>query len=401
MQEERVTKKNSDKPSKGLIATLIALCVVLFLTISYLFLIYTETPFIAKWRRIYIETAMSTKTHQWLAEWFIPESIIDEVMQEKWDEIEKQKELQSDWEDKEIDDGDEELENETEFYNTFYEVNNDEFKIFLKKHSEFLKDGYDNIVIEDFDKNYDLKTIYGDPIVVLNAKERVIIIEVSGSGYVGKMAIAKDPSRVSLAKSEMLGSYGQEVETFAKKYNAVIAINGSMFADAAGHGTGGIVKGCLVIDGKDYGDPKGDDWRFMGMKEDNKLVITTYKQSLVSEFRWAIQCYPALIVNGESIVDGTFGLGIHPRAAVGQNERGDFFFLVIDGRQVGYSLGTTVSECAYHMSKYGAYQAINIDGGSSAVMYYMGEQITSSSSATGRGRYIPDSIMLLPRGEND
>ena len=103
MQEESVTKKNSDKPSKGLIATLIALCVVLFLTISYLFLIYTETPFIAKWRRIYIETAMSTKTHQWLAEWFIPESIIDEVMQEKWDEIEKQKELQSDWEDKEID----------------------------------------------------------------------------------------------------------------------------------------------------------------------------------------------------------------------------------------------------------------------------------------------------------
>lgn len=383
------------KPSKKLIGGMIAMAIVLCMAITYIFLMYTDNKFISKWRTIYIETAMSTKTHQWLAEWFIPHGVIDEVMRNKREELERQKDNNSDW-DGTGDFENEEIAGERDFYNVYYELDTDEFRTFLKRHSELLKDGYENLVIEDFDEQYGLMTAQGDPVIVVNAKEKVIIVGLSGSGYVGKMAIVKDPSKVTLAKSEMLGSYGQEVETYAKKYDALIAINGSMFSDADGHGSGGIVRGCLVIDGVDYGDPKGDDWKFFGMKKgDDHLNIVTYKPSIVEDYRWAIQCYPALVINGQSIVDGTFGMGIHPRAAIGQNERGDFFLLVIDGRQVGYSLGCTVSDCAFHMAKYDAYQAVNIDGGSSAVMFYLGKQITKSSSATGRGRYIPDSIMVL------
>ena len=395
INEMKENDNRNGQPSKKLIGGMIAMAVVLFLVISYIFVMYTDNAFISKWRTIYIETAMSTKTHQWLAEWFIPHSVIEEVMENKREELERQRDNNSDWGDSgEFDD--ENVAGERDFYKVYYELDTEEFKLYLKQHPELLSDGYENLVIEDLEGELGLMTAQGDPLLVVNAKEKCLIIGLSGSGYEGKMAIVKDSSKVTLAKSEMLGSYGQEVETYAKKYDALIAINGSMFSDAGGHGSGGIVRGCLVIDGVDYGEPKGDDWKFFGMKkDDDHLNIVTYSPSIVNEYRWAIQCYPALVINGNSIVDGTFGMGIHPRAAIGQNLRGDFFLLVIDGRQVGYSLGCTVSDCAYHMAKYDAYQAVNIDGGSSAVMFYLGQQITKSSSATGRGRYIPDSIMVL------
>jgi exopolysaccharide biosynthesis protein len=68
--------------------------------------------------------------------------------------------------------------------------------------------------------------------------------------------------------------------------------------------------------------------------------------------------------------------------------------LIIDGRQVGYSLGCTVADCAEIMLSYGAYQGANMDGGSSSVMWYKGEQITKSSSKQGNGRYMPDALIV-------
>ncbi|MDE7035930.1 MAG: hypothetical protein K2O74_06760 [Eubacteriales bacterium] len=58
----------------------ITVAFLLGLTTLYPFLLYTHNGFISRWRNIYIETAMSTMTHQWLATWFIPGEIIDEVM---------------------------------------------------------------------------------------------------------------------------------------------------------------------------------------------------------------------------------------------------------------------------------------------------------------------------------
>ena len=49
----------------------------------YLMAVYSNIPFIKKYRTLYIETAMSTLEHQWLATAFIPKSVIDKVIQEK------------------------------------------------------------------------------------------------------------------------------------------------------------------------------------------------------------------------------------------------------------------------------------------------------------------------------
>ena len=56
---------------------------ILLLGSLYLLFVYSSAPFITRLRTVYIETAMSTGHHHWLAEAFIPKDIIDSVMQDK------------------------------------------------------------------------------------------------------------------------------------------------------------------------------------------------------------------------------------------------------------------------------------------------------------------------------
>jgi exopolysaccharide biosynthesis protein len=208
------------------------------------------------------------------------------------------------------------------------------------------------------------------------------------------MAIVKNPAQVDLVKSKSLGDYGELAESYGERCDALLVINASGFKDPEGHGAGGEIKGCLVIDGVEYGKPKGDTWKMFGVKNDNRLYIANYYEENISEYRWAVEFFPALIVNGEISITGSFGMGIQPRTTIGQTEDGDFLLLIVDGRQVGYSLGCTVADCAEIMLSYGAYQGANMDGGSSSVMWYKGQQITKSSSKAGNGRYMPDALIV-------
>ena len=67
------------------------------LTTVYPFLLYTDNRFVTKWRNIYIETAMSTMSHQWLATSFIPQEIIDEVVSSRYKTAEIQENVETNW----------------------------------------------------------------------------------------------------------------------------------------------------------------------------------------------------------------------------------------------------------------------------------------------------------------
>ena len=172
--------------------------------------------------------------------------------------------------------------------------------------------------------------------------------------------------------------------------------------DPEGHGNGGVVNGALVIDGVNYGNAKKAKhsfWKLIGCKYDNRLYISNLYESDVTEYKWAMEFFPAIVVNGECVVRGTYGLGLQPRTAIGQAKDGTFMLLIIDGRQVGYSVGCTMATCGDILIKYGAYQAANLDGGSSSIMWYNGKQITRSSSPSGFGRYLPDAIIVRPAAD--
>lgn len=375
--------------------------VLAFLIASYLIFVFANIPFIRKWRDIYIETAMSTFTHQWLATAFIPGYIIDDVMESVRQAKEAQKDYESEWSEPEVPDPstitDSAIEVKDplgEFFSKWDEINSASVRKYLSANGIDTAEELETLKIADLSGSLELTTTKGDSLLVCDVKNSLMIIGIKGNNYVGKMAIVKDPSLVCMGKSRNLGSMGEIIDKFGANYNAVLAVNASGFKDKGGHGSGGAVLGSLVIDGVDYGGSGVSYHKFFGMKYDNKFYIANPWVVDKSEYRWGMEFFPALVVDGECVVAGTYGLGIQPRTTVGQTQDGDFIILVVDGRQVGYSLGCTMEECANQMIKYGVYQAANFDGGSSSIMWYDGAQITKSSSPSGFGRYLPDALYI-------
>ncbi len=365
------------------------------LIICYLLVAYSNIPFIAKWRTIYIETAMTTNSHQWLATIFFPDSVIDEVMKKRKQSFKEQAKVESKWEPTEEEEEPEDTAERDAFFASYWELDSLSMRAYLERHPELVADGYDKLKLKNMENNLGLFSAEGEAVLAIDIPNHLLILGVRGEGYQGKLAIVKDPSQIVLGKSAALGSFGQEIDSFCRDYDAVLGINASGFVDVDGVGTGGEVNGCLVVDGVNYGRHYTEaDWKYFGFKYNNRMYITNYTYGMESEYRWGMEFFPALIVDGVNMVDGTYGMGIQPRSAFGQRKNGDVLMLVVDGRQVGYSLGCTVNEMSDILLRYRAYQAMNLDGGSSSVMYYDGEFITSSSSVTGRGRYMPDAFLV-------
>lgn len=89
------------------------------------------------------------------------------------------------------------------------------------------------------------------------------------------------------------------------------------------------------------------------------------------------------VITGEVDTEGatTFSQARHPRTAVGIADDGKRLLLVVvDGRQAGYSAGTTLRETATIMLALGARESLNLDGGGSTAMVL---PVRDSSGAAG------------------
>lgn len=81
---------------------------------------------------------------------------------------------------------------------------------------------------------------------------------------------------------------------------------------------------------------------------------------------------PQLLVDGQ--VPAQFANGkANPLSAIGYYEPGHYCFVLVDGRQKGYSWGMTYTELAQVFYDLGCKVAFNLDGGDTAVMTYLGE----------------------------
>lgn len=377
--------------------------IVALLTGLYCTAMFTDIPIIKKWRDLYIETAMDTYSHKWLATFFIPKSVIDGVMANKNAVIESQQDLESTWDpvtsvSAPAQGQDDPL---TAFLNKYNEIDPSSFTDYIEKNPTLIKNGYDKLLINEAGLKDDGTTIYttnGDQILAIDAENGIIIANIVGDGYVGKLAIIKNAEQVKLGVSKLIGEYGQTVQKIAENNNGVLAINASGFTDDEKKGNGGEVVGLLIAGGQLIHKPYSSPYLTIGFSMDNHLNIGVPYTKI--DYRDAVEFVPALIVNGEEVikdkklVDGSMGFGIQPRTVIGQKEDGTVFFMTVDGRQIGYSLGCTVVECADVLMRYGAYQAANLDGGSSTVMVYRGEFITRPANGTEYGRFVPDAFIV-------
>lgn len=264
-----------------------------------------------------------------------------------------------------------------------------------------IKDILKGDVIEEINQNENLQDLEFDNKHDPNIER----YDIEGKKFKGSMLVIHDPTRVKVGYSSKIPKSGELTSQIAKANNAVAAVNGGGFVDQSNDGnwtgTGGQPVGLLMSNGKvirndiTNRDAKNDTVALTskGVLLVGKYTLNELEQLKVTE---AMTFGPALVVNGQpTIKNGDGGWGIAPRTAIGQRkEDGAILLLVIDGRQVS-SMGATLKDVQDIMLEYGAYNATNLDGGSSSTMYYDEEVINNPCDPLGE-RSVPSIIYVTP-----
>ena len=315
---KKVPKKEKGLTRKKLQIGLLSFLITII--IGGIFLLYGPFPNFRNWL---VTTAMTTMNHQYLATMFYDDKTIQKI-------LEKNKIIEPE------NDTDLSIIDTTSIKTTIY------------------KDKYEKEILEH------------------KQDEKYKMIEISGKGYSGYLVAIYDPSKVEVVTSKFLGKKGEYLVDMASENNALVAINGGGFLDENGLGTGALVEGIVIKNGKilnknRYTRAGG----LIGFTNDNKLYLGRVKnaeEALSLGIRDGVEFGPFLIVNGEaSKVVGNGGYGLHPRTVIGQRKDGVVLFLVIDGRRID-CLGADMDDLIEIMQRYGAYNAANLDGGNSSVL---------------------------------
>lgn len=292
-----------------------------------------------KFRTWLITTAMSTLNHQYLCKWFYNDDQILEVLNQNYIE-----------ESGESTDPD-----------------------LIQKEEE-----KEEIVLNEYEKE------------LLTHEEgqlyNIVKFEVNGADAF--IAAVFDPSKVRLEVTNQIGVLGEYVTKMAERNNAIMAINAGGFVDAGNNlgesPTGITIKNGQIITNNEYGVATTSGG-IIGMTNDNVLVLlkdTTAEDAIAMGVRDAVSWGPFLVVNGEaSLVSGNGGWGGGARSAIGQRKDGTILFLQV-GSNAMRTTGAGMEDLVEIMVRYGAYNAANLDGGTSSVLALRKDIARSDWNAT-------------------
>lgn len=327
MLKKHDKKKKNNSLKKKLIIIFSSAYIIFFSL--FLFLFYGP---INSFKEFWITSAMTTMNHRYLATWLYSDKYINEVLKK----------------------------------NSIIEVDeiSDPNQIRFRKYtSTIYKNEYEKELL-----THEKGALYK-------------LINVSGKGYQGFLVAIYDPSRISIATTSQLGVRGESILTVSKRENAIIAMNAGGFYDPDWNSNGALPHGTVISNGKvvsDYDDAKMGGG-FIGFTKENKFILgnMSKEEALNIGYRDAIEFGPYLIINGKrSFIKGNGGWGIAPRSAIGQRQDGIVLFLVINGR-LSSSIGADMVDLCDIMENYGAYNAANLDGGSSSELVINNEIINT------------------------
>ncbi len=320
------------------------------LAVACLFLTYGP---ISYFRDLWITTSMTTMNHRYLARILYSEDTIYKVLSEN--------------------------------YLKEVEENTDPNKVELTEIVE--TEHYESIYEEQILKKEEGNDIYK-------------VIPLSGNGYKGYMVVVYDPSRIDLAMTQYLGKRGELLTEMSNRLSFQVGINAGGFADAGGYGNGGTPTGTVIQDGEILfrGPETGWTGGFIGFTKDHILMLTkdSPEQAIANGMWDAVEFGPFLIVNGKrAIARGNGGWGISSRTVIAQRQDGIVLFLVIDGRQPGYSIGINMVDLTNLLVRYKAYNAANLDGGASTDLVINGRLINRPCANSVNGeRWIPNAWVV-------
>ena len=334
--------------------TIVAVIVDIIVAICF-FVTYGMTNF----KNTIIASAMGTKSHQWIAYMFYSEKDINRVMA-------------------------------AETYIPFDED------------TDLSAITIDTSERKSYDNAYDEQVLTRDP---GNSDYKVIPLTVAGK-YKAWIVAVYDPSKVVLMHSKVFNQQNkgkEQVISMARRYGASVAINAGGFVDQ-GRGSD-IPVGYVIKDGKVIWSDSNKKGNIIGMTNDNKLMLVnaTGEEAIKMGVRDGIEFGPFLIVNGKKIKfagEAVGGFSRASRVAIAQRRDGIILFFVTKGYTHGLG-GVTMGEMADFLEKYGAYNAANLDGGTSATLVVNNQVINSPVNINGEaanggsGRYVVTSWGLL------
>ena len=188
-------------------------------------------------------------------------------------------------------------------------------------------------------------------------------------------------------------TYGRSITDWvlnmAEDNNAIAAINGDYY----GTGSSSVV----IRNGILYRSSVSGD--VCVLYSDGTMVIYSEDEfdadEAMASGAWQAWSFgPSLLSdNGEALTNFASGhiSNINPRTVIGYYEPGHYCFVVVDGRQDGYSVGMTLKTLASLMEDMGLSVAYNLDGGKSSVMTFEGEIADQPASG---GRQVSDIVFI-------
>lgn len=342
-------QKKEKKNSKIRKTTILFIILDILMAICF-FLFYG--PF-SYFRNLIICTATVTKTHGWIAYTFFSEETISKVKAAN-----------------------------SYIYLTD-EVNLDDI-VFDTAEKDHYDNKYDEMVLKREKGNNDYKAF-----------------DVEVGGYEAHMVAIYNPAKIKLitSKSFNTGNGAETVLSMCKRHDGLVCVNGGRFQDTTGWGSD-IPKGYLIKDGKIIWSDNNDKADIIGFNKENKLVLAhvTGEQALNMGIRDALQFGPFLIVNGKKIStqSGAGGYDRAARVAIAQRKDGVVLFLVTEGV---HTKGPTLIEMANTLELYGAYNAANLDGGTSSQLVVNNKLINNPLTVYGTkvegGRAVVSGFGLL------
>jgi exopolysaccharide biosynthesis protein len=134
------------------------------------------------------------------------------------------------------------------------------------------------------------------------------------------------------------------------------------------------------------------------LKVGDVVQVSTMTLPDLSGTRTALGGFPRLVVEGKALGGWPSPTQRHPRTAIGWNN--DYlYFVLVDGRQPGLSVGMSFQELAAYFLKLGCTTALNLDGGGSASMWAFGQVVSSPSE--GQERPVANGLLLVKKPKRE
>lgn len=192
--------------------------------------------------------------------------------------------------------------------------------------------------------------------------------------------------RSAFANNQFGENITEKTSEIAEDHDAVLAINGDYY--------GFRDTGIVIRNGVIYRDEPARTGIAFYLDGTARIYdeTTTSAEELLADGVWNTLSFgPALVEDGQIVagidqveIDTNVGnhsiQGDQPRTAVGLIDTNHLVFVVVDGREEGYSRGATLPELAQIMRDLGATTAYNLDGGGSSTLYFNGEVVNQPSN---------------------